>query len=755
MKSVQKAQNFSSSKRLIFNAKNFFKISPLTPFSKVGKNDTIFGWGRKKSGLKAVKLATKKGCKFMLLEDGFLRSINFGKAPSFSLVCDEMGIYYDANTPSSLENLLNFYDFKSDKALMESAKRAIELIKELEISKYNLGKAPPKELFGDVDERDFDKDGFLEKNSVNFCENSLKNSQKFTENKINSQNFAKNKQNFSKNSQKGEQKNEQKSGQKSEPKSRPKRVLIIAQSARDASLKYGFAERFSSQEMINDAINENPQAQIFLKIHPEAISGKKKSDIDINSLPKSVKIISQNYNPIALLKHFDKVYTKASTMGFETLLLGCECVCYALPFYAGWGLTRDKIKCERRTRTLKIEELFAGAYLLYTRYFNPYKNAKSDIFESIFTLEKYKKIELFNSNRLFFLGFSLWKRRLVKPFFQAQNNEMIFLNSLQKLKKFTLDKNDKIFIWGRSYEKAQIREFSGEIQVFFVEDGFIRSVLLGSDLTRPLSLNIDSKALYIDASKESDLECILQNYAFDENLKSRAKALIQSILANKISKYNNATSEFLRPKTSAKIILIPAQVEDDASMILGGFGLSTQALIERVRKENPNAYIVFKPHPDVLSGNRKGLKDEKIILKSCDEIIKNASIASCLDAVDEVHTITSTVGFEGILHGKVVVCYGLPFYAGWGLTRDKIKCERRTRLLSVEDLVAGALLLYPRYVDAQDLSLCEAERCLEKILLFRNKFLTNKVYNLGCVLRIKLLRKARRLYESLEKWAFG
>jgi hypothetical protein len=47
-----------------------------------------------------------------------------------------------------------------------------------------------------------------------------------------------------------------------------------------------------------------------------------------------------------------------------------------------------------------------------------------------------------------------------------------------------------------------------------------------------------------------------------------------------------------------------------------------------------------------------------------------------------------------------VVCHGTPFYAGWGLTRDLAPVpDRRGRALSLDALVAGVLILYPRYLD--------------------------------------------------------
>ncbi|MCV3463912.1 capsular polysaccharide biosynthesis protein [Campylobacter lari] len=669
---------YTTSKRLKENIKNFYKITLYHAYKNITKEDVFVGWGRKKSGLKAVELAKKHNVKFLLLEDGFLRSLNLGveNSPSFSIVKDDIGIYYDATAPSKLENILNTYGFSTEE--LEQAKKAIELIKKEKLSKYNNNLCLPKELFNDNEER----------------------------------------------------------------------VLIITQVANDASLKFGLADSFLTQDIINEAIKENPNAKIYIKIHPDVLSGKKQSDFNVQDLPSNCVVIKENYNPIELLSHFKKVYTKTSGMGFEALMLGCECVCYGVPFYAGWGLTQDKQACKRRLKKRSLEEVFYAAHILYSEYFNPYLNQKSDIFDTIYTLAKYKKIEQANSNTLYFLGFTLWKHWFMKPFFKAKNNKIIFLNSLAALYKANLNPEDKIFIWGKKYDKALLaKDFSNEI--FLVEDGFLRSVFLGSDLTRPFSLIVDSKGLYVDPSKPSDLEDILQNYVFDESLKQRAKKLISAITQNKFSKYNGLKHEKLNFNTSKKIILIPAQVEDDASMILGGAGYDTLKLLQSVRKANKNAFIVFKPHPDVLSGNRKGLKDKNIILKYCDEIIENVSIDSAINASDEVHTITSTSGFDALLRGKKVVVYGKPFYAGWGLTSDLYEIPRRTRVLSLEELVAGVLILYPRYIHPKSKNLCEVELALDIMLKMQKDYFSKFYLRWFMDIRIYILRKIRRLIEFI------
>ncbi|PCM55993.1 capsule biosynthesis protein, partial [Campylobacter sp. BCW_8712] len=228
-----------------------------------------------------------------------------------------------------------------------------------------------------------------------------------------------------------------------------KKVLIIAQTGKDASLEFGLAKDFKTVDMIKDAIKENPDSKIYIKIHPDVLSGKKQSDLVINSLPKECILITENFNPIVLLEFFDKVYTKTSGMGFEALMQECECICYGMPFYAGWGLTKDKLECKRRMQKRSLEEVFYAAYILYSEYFNPYLNQKSNIFDTIQTLAKYKDIEKVNSNRLFMLGFTLWKRHFIKPFFKAKDNEIIFLNSINSLVRYKLKEDDKFFIWGK------------------------------------------------------------------------------------------------------------------------------------------------------------------------------------------------------------------------------------------------------------------------------------------------------------------
>ncbi|MBZ7984985.1 capsular polysaccharide biosynthesis protein [Campylobacter sp. Cr9] len=622
------------------NVKNFLNLS----WRDASLDNVYYGWGRKESGRIAENLAKKNNAKFCLLEDGLIRSLGLGinDKNSFSLVFDDVGIYYDATAPSKLENILNTYKFSEDE--LEQAKKAIKYLVDNNISKYN--------------------------NAYKEFELGNKDN-----------------------------------------------VLVILQSANDLSLKYGLANNINSLDMIKDAIKENPNSKIYVKIHPDVLSSKKQSDININEIPKVCEIISDSYNPISLLKNFKKVYTKTSTMGFEALLCGCECVCYGMPFYAGWGLTKDKQKCERRIKIRSIEEIFYAIYFLYTKYYNPYSEEVSDIFDTMKTIVQFREIYKANSGRLFFFGFLWYKRFYIKHYFKSDNNQIIYISSLKKLKKYNLNKNDKAFIWGKTYEKSELLKYFKHVSI--VEDGFIRSIGLGSNYAIPYSLVVDDMGIYFDPKTPSRLEYILKNTDFNDELIQEAKEIRKLILDNSFSKYNCLKHKEL-PKREQKTILIPAQVEDDASIKCGGLGYDTLKLIKQVRAENPEAYIIYKVHPDVVAGNRKGLKDEKIILQYCDEIITDISIDSCIKACDEVHTITSTAGYDALIRDKVVVTYGAPFYAGWGLTIDKNLnpkiLSRRNRKLTIYELITGVIILYPRYLKPQVKTLSDCLTITRKLI---------------------------------------
>ncbi len=264
-----------------------------------------------------------------------------------------------------------------------------------------------------------------------------------------------------------------------------------------------------------------------------------------------------------------------------------------------------------------------------------------------------------------------------------------------------LPQSGTLLLWGMAPRPPGL---AASVAVLRLEDGFLRSVGLGAELARPLSWIVDRSGLYYDASRPSDLEILLAHGQFPEPLRGRAAALRERIVRTRISKYNVGAARWSRPSRATHVVLVPGQVESDASLAFGAPGIRTNlALLRAVRAARPDAHILYKPHPDVVARLRKLGTGEERALEVCDEIIGDADIAELFDAVDEIHVLTSLAGFEALLRNKPVTCHGQPFYAGWGLTDDALPHPRRRRRLGLDELVAGALILYPLYLDRQGL----------------------------------------------------
>ena len=338
--------------------------------------------------------------------------------------------------------------------------------------------------------------------------------------------------------------------------------------------------------------------------------------------------------------------------------------------------------------------------------------------------------------RAYFFGFSKWKHGFVRAFFTEYAPKSIFFinpifsSHLEKALQKGLAADADIYFWGRkSFPDIEKFAQENELPIYRVEDGFIRSVGLGSDLTQPFSLVVDRRGIYFDPTQESDLEHYLNFYDFqsDRRLLEEAKELRKEIVKNRISKYNADASRRLALPKDKKTAVVIGQVEDDASIRFGADSMTNLELLQRVKEKYPERYILFKPHPDVLSGNRVGHVEESDALRYCDRVVNDVALADVLDAVEEVHTMTSLSGFEGLLYGKRVYTYGMPFYAGWGLTIDEKICKRRRRKLTLDELVAAAYLLYPRYISPKRKESCDARRVIKELKEQRDALRSSRI----------------------------
>ncbi len=317
------------------------------------------------------------------------------------------------------------------------------------------------------------------------------------------------------------------------------------------------------------------------------------------------------------------------------------------------------------------------------------------------------------------VGFPVWKRPHMKPFFYSISERVIYIDDPARAVKCAKANNGRIITWAWPEKEDLIALAKAEgIDIIRMEDGFVRSVGLGSNFYVPYSLVLDKRGIYYDASKPSDLEYILEKGRIESQLLERARRLRHEITARNLTKYNiGAGNAFgLSLPKDKRTVLVPGQVEDDASVLCSVSDINTNLkLLETVRQTRPNAFILYKPHPDVLAGNRPGGVPDEAVSKLCDKIIGNISAAVLTSMVDEVHTIASLTGFEALLRGKDVYTYGSPFYAGWGLTADRLDLPRRTRRISLDELVAATLILYPTYYDWETERFCGPETILDRL----------------------------------------
>lgn len=307
-------------------------------------------------------------------------------------------------------------------------------------------------------------------------------------------------------------------------------------------------------------------------------------------------------------------------------------------------------------------------------------------------------------------GLSWRKRRLLRRF--LPNNPIRHSSNPNRLPA-----GATLLIWGN----RDVPGLNESVGVIRLEDGFLRSAGLGAGLVQPLSWVMDKRGIYFDSSRPSDLEWILQNTSFPDELLSRAQALREKIVSSGLTKYNVGHTGWRRPEHATRMILVPGQVESDASLKYGSSDIIiNEALLKTVRIDNPGAWIVYKPHPDVVAGLRAPGRGENRADQWCNEIVTNVDMHSLLMQTDEVHVMTSLAGFEGLLRNKKVVCYGLPFYAGWGLTQDKKIVARRSQRLTLNELVAGSLMMYPQYVSRRTGKAIQPEQALQELLDWKN-----------------------------------
>lgn len=600
----------------------------------------LLAWGRKPSGKTAEAIARERGLPVWRCEDGFLRSLGLGpEGPPWSLLIDDLGIYYDAHAPSRLEGLIS-QSLSAEEGQRAAALRALWQAER--VSKYNGAREtlPPSEPF----------------------------------------------------------------------------VLVVDQTMGDLSLHYGMAEGASFQRMIQAALENHPRCSVLLKIHPDVAAGRKRGYLAEAPLTHPrLRICADGGHPTALLERAEAVYVVCSQLGFEALLWGRPVHCFGMPFYAGWGLTCDALPPppRRQPHRPSLDQLVHASLVAYPRYIDPHRlqPCGPETLIRAIGLQRRRQQELPAVVDAF--GFKPWKQPILRRFLRGSQLRFRRHHAASPLG------DSALAIWGRDPGRGVARRLlqQPEANLLRIEDGFLRSVGLGANLIAPISWVVDRSGIYYDAGAPSDLETLLRTHPFDDAERRRGGALRQQLVAAALTKYNLQAPSWRRPPGVRRVVLVPGQVESDASIFYGAPDLHTNlALLQAVRAAEPEAWIVYKPHPDVVAGLRGEGSPQADLQRWCDALLTEGCMDQLLKEVDAVHVLTSLAGFEALLRGVEVHTWGLPFFAGWGLSHDRLTCPRRGRQLQLDELVYAALVVYPRYVSRRSGLFIEPEQAIQELL---------------------------------------
>jgi hypothetical protein len=273
---------------------------------------------------------------------------------------------------------------------------------------------------------------------------------------------------------------------------------------------------------------------------------------------------------------------------------------------------------------------------------------------------------------------------------------------------------DLLVQWGMTptlskSKQAQIGRELGRPTVI-VEDGFIRSIGIGLSGEAGLSIIMDDTTAYYDAmSAPSRLERqINSNIEITDAQRTNALALIDKIVSLKVSKYNHAPQVILADcfpqlkNRQHRILLIDQRYHDQSVESGLANDQSFDQMVLDALHDYPESQILIKKHPDSIFGAKKSYLnfDRLQKLNAMHRIIPimfDINPYSLFAQVDDIFVATSGMGFEALMAGHQVHCYGVPFYAGWGLTQDKQTLTRRHRSRRLEDIFHFAYIENSRY----------------------------------------------------------
>ncbi|RYD23715.1 MAG: capsular polysaccharide biosynthesis protein, partial [Verrucomicrobiaceae bacterium] len=365
-------------------------------------------------------------------------------------------------------------------------------------------------------------------------------------------------------------------------------VLVVDQTRGDTSHVYGGMAPGDFDRMIKDALDEHPDEPVYVRSHPDhRYRGKHSCFAPWVFTEPRIKLLPPDLSPAQCFSFCREIYAGTSLMGMEGLLHGCKVKTYGWNFYAGWGLTEDRgTRGPQRQNRLDLATLFKSAYLQYTHYFDPDTLESCGMNDILDHLALQKETFLANRGQRVTVGFSSWKKTIVLDYLRGPSTEIAQVASFGEAEK-SASGEAQVLVWGRRPEIPE--SFKG--RAVRVEDGFIRSKGLGAAFNFPYSWVLDRTGIYFDGGAPSDLENLL-NEGFTDSDLAGARELIGILREKRLTKYNltgDGVSLDRKLVNGRKVILVPGQVEADASIAFGSPEVKSNIeLLRRVRAAEPD-----------------------------------------------------------------------------------------------------------------------------------------------------------------------
>ena len=291
------------------------------------------------------------------------------------------------------------------------------------------------------------------------------------------------------------------------------------------------------------------------------------------------------------------------------------------------------------------------------------------------------------------------------------------IGAIPHLDRFVEMEPRAIVGWGRKRSGRRAQRLARLLgrPCLLLEDGFLRSVGRNDP---PISLIADRTGVYYDATTPCDFEATIAA-GVDRDEASRARKLAAQWREGRVSKYNHA-DEFAGD-LPARFALVVDQTYGDLSVGLGLADVASfRAMLDAALAENPDCDIVVKVHPDVFTRGKGGWLDLNRSQAARVHVLgSDCHAARLLEEARAIYTVTSLMGFEALLRHKPVRCFGMPFYAGWGLTDDELPAPIRRGRAPFEALVHAALVACCRYVDPASGAYWQAEQAIAHVAAAR------------------------------------